>query len=118
MSKNYIEDHKRGTTWDGLKILFEVEDDVQSNPNETSYTPLNLTGVSVLIQFKEKGSDTVVFEFKTENNTVTIPAPLTGEIFMESRKMDVPKCEYAFTVKLIFPDGSIKEPIESFWDLY
>jgi hypothetical protein len=118
MSKNYIEDHKIGTTWDGLKILFEEEEELQNNPNETSYMPVDLTGVSVLIQFKEKGRDTVIFEFKTEDNTVTIPNPLLGEIFMESRPMDVPKCEYAFTVKLIFPDGSIKEPIESFWDLY
>jgi hypothetical protein len=118
MAKNYIEDHKVGTTWDGLKMVFEEEDEIQSNPNETSFTAVDLTGVSVLIQFKEKGSDTVIFEFKTEDNTVAIPNPVLGEIFMESRKMNVPKCEYAFTVKLIFPDGSIKEPIESFWNLY
>jgi hypothetical protein len=118
MSKNYIEDHKIGTTWDGMKLQFDEEDAVQTNPNETSYTPVNLTGVSVLIQFKEKGSDTVIFDFKTEDNTVTIPDPLSGEIFMESREMNVPKCEYAFGVLLIFPDGRKDMPIESFWKLY
>ena len=72
MSKNYIEDHKIGTTWDGMKILFEEEDAVQINPNETSYTPINLTGVSVRIQFKEKGSDTVIFDFKSTIDSIFI----------------------------------------------
>lgn len=118
MAKNYIEDHKKGTTWDGLSIKFEEENDLAINPNGPPFIPVNLTGVSVLIRFRDKFNSSVIFDFKTANNTVTIPDPLSGELFMMPRKMDVPECNYWFDVELTFPNQRVEEPISSYWTIY
>lgn len=59
---NLIVDHKVGDTWNGFSFTLEDED---------TMLPVDLTGVSVLIQFKITPNSITAFEFKTSDGTVT-----------------------------------------------
>jgi hypothetical protein len=98
---NLIADHKKGDTWDGFSFLFEeLVNDI--------YVPFNLTGVTALIQFKTNPLGNAVFEFKTSDGTITIPTPLTGQIYMMPRVMNYEALTYSFDVQLTFLDGTVK----------
>jgi hypothetical protein len=89
---NKYNQYKKGDTWKGRKITF----------------PFDLTGVSVLCQFKpDITSDYSTFVFKTEDNTILIPLPLTGEMFFKPRIMNYPVGMYYYDVQLTFPNGDV-----------
>ena len=106
-----IADHKRGTTWDGISFLFE-----EPQPNGT-YLPTNLTGVKIIIDFLWVKNGEPVFSFSTLDGTITIPNPLNGVVFMQSRLITVPENRYMFDVKLTLANGDIKEPISDYWTI-
>lgn len=109
---NLIADHKKGDTWDGMSFLCE-----ELQEDGITLLPVNLTDVEVLIQFKVSESGSPVFEFKTADNTITIPNPLTGELFMMPRKMDVYANKYMFDLQLTYADGSVQTIASDFWEI-
>jgi hypothetical protein len=109
---NLIIEHKRGDTWDGMSFLCE-----ELQEDGVTYLPVDLTGVEILIQFKESENGTAAFEFKTSDDTVTIPEPLSGEFFMMPRKIETRPNNYMFDVQLTYPDGTTETPISDFWKI-
>lgn len=107
-----IENHKKGDTWNGLSFVIQ-----ELQPDGVTYVPENLTGVTVLIQFRPSDNGSVIFEFKSEDNTVTIPNPLNGEIFMTPRKMDVNANRYIFDVQLTYADGTVITIFDGVWQI-
>jgi hypothetical protein len=98
---NLIADHKRGDTWDGISFLYKEND-----------LPINLTGATVLAQFKTNPLGKAAFEFKTSDGTVTIPNPLTGELFLIPRIMNYEASTYQFDVQIVFLDGTINTDVD------
>lgn len=102
--------HKRGDSWNGGVLFFEQQDVPEINP-------VDLTGVSVLIQFRDKPNGRVVFEFKTEDNTVSIPNPLDGKIVLKGRRMTYPECDYYGDVQLTYPGDFVQTRPKLRWQI-
>lgn len=91
-----IPNHKRGDSWNGGVFLFEKKDIPELNP-------IDLTGVSVLIQFRDKPNGRMVFEFKSEDGTAEVLAGPVGKIRMNPRKMTYPEHDYYGDVQITYP---------------
>jgi hypothetical protein len=89
---NLIADHIKGDTWDGF--MFNLEDETEIGSN--IYEPVDLTGATIISQFKTTPKGGMVFEFKTSDNSITIPTPANGEFFYEERIINVPANNYIF----------------------
>jgi hypothetical protein len=96
-----IPDHKRGDSWSGGTFLFE-------NENIQAVNPVNLTDVSVLVQFRDRPNGRVVFEFKTEDETIIILNPLEGKLVLVGRKMNYPECDYYGDVQITYPGDFVQ----------
>lgn len=112
--ENRIADHKRGDTWNGISIIIEDSEIVS---NVEVFTPKNLTGYSVRSRFKTSNTGNAKFEFSTDDNTITIPNPLTGEIIFMPRKMDVSANRYLFDIELTDPDGKVETVLDAIWNI-
>lgn len=111
---NLIADHRRGDTWDGMSFLYEdyLEDGV-------TLAPVSLVGVSILVQFRVSPNSPVVFQFKTEDESITIPEPLTGEFFfMPIEKVKTQAALYSFDIQFTFPDGTVVTAGPEKWLIY
>jgi hypothetical protein len=111
MADNLIADHIKGDTWDGFK--FKIEDETEVNSGV--YEPRNLTGCVIIAQFKKEPNGTVVFEFKTSDNTITIPTPANGEFILMPRIVDVPATTYVFDVQITYPNGVVESFDPEYW---
>jgi hypothetical protein len=104
---NYFKDIQRGVTFGGRMIKFGKNG-----------SPLDLTGVIVEMQFRLRKEDGPIFEFKTSDNSILITTPLNGEMYMAERCMEYPEGDYFYTLKIIFPNGTKKKPINDRWKIY
>lgn len=86
-------DHKSGTTFDAQKMVL---------------TGLNLTGATILMQFKELNNSKVIYEFKTSDNTILLTNPGAGEFELQERILEVPKCKYYFDCLITLASGDKK----------
>lgn len=77
-SNNFIQPHVKNTWFEGLQMTF-----TQTIDNVTS--PIDLNGFGVLITLKLSETSPVVYEFKTEDNTVSITDANNGVIMLEPR---------------------------------
>lgn len=92
---------KKGTTFNGRDIKFY-------NGTGEAKTAMDLTGVQVIMDFKEVGnkSNSTVFSFKTSDNSITSTG--VGIVRMMPRLMNLPAAVYETTLKLKFANGTIK----------
>ena len=107
---NYFPDITRGATFKGAKMTFY-------NGVGEDKTAMDLTGASVFITFKKAKGGSVVFEFKTTDNTILIPTPTNGEILLAPRLMDYPALNYVFDVKVIDAAGNVIPYFENNWKI-
>lgn len=105
-----IPDHKRGDTWSGGVFLFEKEDIPEVNP-------VDLSDVSILIQFRDRPNGKVVFEFKTEDNTIEVLEPTTGKFRLNPRKMTYPECDYYGDVQITYPGDFVQTRPKLRWKI-
>ncbi len=110
MSANYFPDITKGDTFTGRKMSFY-------NGKGDTKTPMNLTGASIVIAFKIAKGQKAIFTFKTADNTITIPTPTNGEIFLQERKMDYPPTNYIFDVEVTFAGGRVKTFFTNYWKI-
>jgi hypothetical protein len=121
MAENYIKNHPKGTTWYGMELL--VEEEVFPFTDPKTYTPKDLTGISVFAEFYKKNSEEVSFTFKTDDESVSIPNPIDGKIIFQPKLMDEEEATYAFNVLLIKPnaiegkDDDKDEILNSYWTI-
>ena len=90
----------KGNDFNGLKLTFY--DGVGD-----AKTVMDLTGFSVVIDFKKSKGLSTIFSFKSSDNTVTIPTPTNGEIFLQPRKMDYAPYTYMADINLISQAGKL-----------
>lgn len=114
-----IEDHKRGDTWEGVEFLIEELIDPNELQGPSYHEPIDLTGVSIVANFKASKNSCTIFTFSTDNGLVTIPTPLNGRFFF----CETPKIityspnTYFFDVQLTFPDGFVNTIMEGTWTI-
>jgi hypothetical protein len=108
---NLIADHIKGTTWDGF--MFKLED--ETAPESGIYEPVDLTGCTIISQFKTTPKGGMVFEFKTSDNSITIPTPANGEFFYEERIINNPANNYIFDFQITFPSGVVFSSDPDYW---
>lgn len=111
-----IPDHNRGTTWDGISFL------VTEKNEQNVETPVDFTGAIILAQFKNRKRGSVVFEFKSPDQTIvfgtgTVSNPTTGEIVLKPRLLNYPAYDYYFTVRATFADGRVDEIVEGWFKI-
>jgi hypothetical protein len=78
---------------------------------------MDLTGASVVIAFKKGAGQNAVFTFSTADNTITIPDPITGEIFLQPRDMNYPAYNYIFDVEVTFNGGRKRTFFYNYWKI-
>ena len=103
---NEIAPHKKGDTWNGMVVT------VSENG-----IPVNLTGYTAISQFKTSANGSTAFEFKTNDNTLTIPNPIAGKIYYTGRKIDVSANKYIFDLQIASPDNIIKTIATGYWQI-
>jgi hypothetical protein len=106
--QNIFPDIIKGDTFTGLKMTFY--DGVGEDK-----TPMDLTGVSIVIAFKKGAGQNAVFAFLTSDATITIPDPESGEVFLQPRLMDYPAMTYVFDVELTFLSGTVRTYLKDSW---
>lgn len=107
-NKNYFPDIVKGDTFKGCAQRFY-------NGKDEGKTPMDLTGASILIQFKKGVGQSAVFKFDTADNTITIPTPTNGVALLAPRKMDYPAFNYIFDVQVTFANGFVKTFFTNNW---
>jgi hypothetical protein len=112
---NKIADHRKGDTWDGMSLLIE---EIKVVDGEDVRTVKDLTGYSALARFKTTRDAHISFEFKTEDDTITIPAPTEGKLLFTERIMDVKANNYVFDVQLTSPEGKVETIADGEWKIF
>jgi hypothetical protein len=84
--------HRRGTTFNA----------------QTFTIGKDLTGATILMQFKENNNSKLIYEFKTADNTILITNAATGQFELQERILDVPKTNYLYDCLITFPSGEKK----------
>lgn len=107
---NYFPNHKKGDTFKGKTIKLY-------NGTGPGKTPMDLTGVTARMQFKPLGNRTTSFEFKTADNTLTIPVPINGTILMQPRILAPNAGDYNYDLELTFPNGTVKTYLTNVWKI-
>lgn len=103
---NELAKHKRGDTWNGMVFTYK-----------NNGVAVNLTGYTVIARFRKTPIGFVEFEFKTSDNTITIPIGTDGKIYFASRKMDVNAGKYIFDVEFTSPSGVVLSTNNLYWDI-
>ncbi|RTY71560.1 hypothetical protein [Flavobacterium sp. LB2P53] len=112
---NKIADHRRGDTWDGMVLLIE---DVKIVDEVEVRTPKDITGYTALARFKTSRESSMVFEFKTEDDTITIPNGIEGKLLFAARIMDVRANNYISDVELTSPEGRVETITDCEWRIF
>ena len=110
---SYIEPHKRGDTWGGVEFTL-----TELQPDLITYLPINLTGCSVLMQFRKSHNSIIVMEFSTANGTITISNPLNGVIKVKGRNIDISAGDtLMYDVQVTYSNGVIETLFEDTWTI-
>jgi hypothetical protein len=98
-----LADHKKGQTWNGFEVTLTRE----TAPNSGVQEPIDLTGVTIVSQFKTTPKGGAVFEFKTSDSSITMPNATLGKfVYMPVINMNYPANNYVFDYKVIFPNNT------------
>jgi hypothetical protein len=108
VEQNIFPDIISGATFKGSKMSFF--DGVGEDK-----TPMDLTGASIVIEFKKGAGQNAVFAFKTSDNTITIPDPTNGQAFLQPRLMTYSAYNYIFDVEVTFPSGTVVPFFKGYW---
>ncbi|WP_396195932.1 hypothetical protein [Flavobacterium sp.] len=109
-NNNFIKDIRQGDTFTGLKMT--LYDGVGEDK-----TPMDLTGYTINIPFKKGAGQNNAFLFSTEDNTITIPTPTNGEIFLMPRDMNYPAFNYIFSLEIITETNTKITYFTNFWQI-
>lgn len=100
--------HRRGDTWNGINtISFTV-----------SSTPLNFTGTSIKMEFRQKPDSPTVFTFSTENDKIQFVDAGKAIIRIMPQIIEVPPSKYYYDLQVIYPNGVVKTYMTGTWNIF
>ena len=110
---SYLDPHILRDTFAGAQFALS-----ELQPDGITYTAVNLTGCTVLIQFRKSHNTAVVMEWSTADASITIPNPLTGVILMKGREINIPVAgEYVYDVELTYANGTVETLFQDSWEI-
>lgn len=102
-----IPDHKRGDTWQGInKLTLKINGSV-----------VNLSGADVKMEFREKIDSPVLLTFSTANSAITLTNPLSGELKIKEKTIEIPYGNYIYDLQVNFPDETVLTFLEGTWKI-
>lgn len=102
-----IPSHLRGDTWDGINSIIITSNNI----------PLNLTGATVKMEFREDVDAPVVLELSTTNGKITISTPLSGTISIPETIIDIPFGKYMYDLQVTLASGYNKTYMKGSWEI-
>lgn len=98
----------KGNTFDGL--ILKLSKNIGG-----VITPINLTGATIVIQFKLNYKAPVAFEFKTSDNTITISE--TNKITLAKKNMNFDAHKYIGDMKVTLANQEIQTYCKFEWEI-
>ncbi len=93
---------KRGDSWSGLTVNVTENDE-----------PMDLTSASIKCQVKKSACEsTAVLEFDTEDDSITITLPLSGQFTVNPLVFDIPARNYVYDIQITKGNGNIITVLE------
>lgn len=99
--------HRRGDTWGGINSIVI----------STDGTPVNLSGSSIKMQFREDIDAPVILEFSTENSIISLIENLEGALCINPTIIDIPYGVYRYDLQVTYPNGTVKTYINGTWEI-
>lgn len=100
--------HLRGDTWAGfaeIEILLNGE-------------PVDLTGASARMQIRRsKGSPTLLMEWSTSDDTITLTEPSEGKFAVVGRVIDLPAGSVVWDIELTLASGRVLTVAGGSWEI-
>lgn len=86
-----FKNHLRGDTFQAININFGFD----------------LTGAIIQMNFKQSINSKVAFFWSTSDNSISITNPLTGEVNMNGKIINVAPAKYLYDCQITFSDGTV-----------
>jgi hypothetical protein len=102
-----IPTHRRGDTWDGINSI-------AINVNGA---PINLSGASIKMEFRENIDYPVVLTLSTQNSGIQILNAATGTIRLPSHNVEIPCGHYMYDLQVTYSTGVVKTYITGSWEI-
>jgi hypothetical protein len=102
-----IPSHLRGDTWDGITSIVLHKNGI----------PLNLTGATIKMEFREDIDSPVVLELSTTNGKITITNALSGTISIPETIIDIPFGKYVYDLQVTLTSGYNKTYMRGTWEI-
>ncbi len=99
--------HKAGDTWQGIPSITIFRNG----------SALDLTGATAKMQVRFKIDAPSVIDFSTQNNTITLIAPISGIFNIPARLVDLPPATYLYDLKISLSGGEVKTFLEGNWSI-
>lgn len=100
--------HYKGDTWQGATLTLT---------NETTEQPINLTGVTIKMQFRKGGKTGSVEKTIDTTDGIVISDAINGVIVIEPFVMDFEDDIYYHDIQLTYPNGYIKTYIRGIQEM-
>jgi hypothetical protein len=102
-----IPPHRRGDTWDGINSI----------TISVNGSPVNLTGSTIKMEFRQSVDYPVVLTFSTTDGTIEFVNPANGVIRIPAQKIEVPFTTYQYDLQVTFPNGTVKTFMSGTWEI-
>jgi hypothetical protein len=90
----------------------DTTDLLQFNFINTDTTPIDITGISIKVEFRKGDKRGKVFRTMTNNDGITIISALNGSISFTQYVCIFPSELYYYDIQFTYPNGVIKTLIE------
>lgn len=98
---------RRGDTWDGISTITIA----------TNGVPVNLTGATVKMEFRQTIDSPVALTLSTDNGGVIIANAVNGILNIPPRLVELPYQKYLYDLQITFPTGYVRTFLEGTWEI-
>lgn len=102
-----IPPHRRGDTWDGINSI----------TISVNGTPVNLTGATIKMEFRQSVDYPVALTLSTTDNTIQFVNAANGVIRIPSQMIEIPFSTYLYDLQVTFPNGTVKTYMSGTWEI-
>jgi hypothetical protein len=102
-----ISSHRRGDTWDGINSI----------TISVNGSPINLTGATVKMEFRQSLDSPVALTLSTTNNSILITNAVGGVIQIPAKKIEIPFAKYLYDLQVTFSNGVVKTYMSGTWEI-
>lgn len=98
---------RRGDTWDGISTITIA----------TNGIPINLTGATAKMEFRQTIDSPVMLTLSTENGGIVIIDPVNGVLNVPPRLVELPYQKYLYDLQITLSTGYVRTFLEGTWEI-